>query len=106
MKKFTLFLLVFALAGTVVFAGGDQEKSGSKADKAKVIGYYMDAADDYYKAGYQVFNALAEEEGWEVIDIVGQGTAPEQITAVENFITQKVDALIVVQNSPRPLLSV
>jgi ABC-type sugar transport system substrate-binding protein len=100
MKKFTLLLLVFALAGTVAFAGGEGE-AGSKAAGEKVIGYYMDAADDYYKAGYQVFNALAEEDGWKVIDIVGQGTAPEQITAVENFITQKVDALIVVQNSPQ-----
>jgi ABC-type sugar transport system substrate-binding protein len=32
--------------------------------------------------------------------VVGQGTAPEQIAAVENFITQGVDALVVVQNSP------
>lgn len=34
-------------------------------------------------------------------DIVGQGTAPDQLQAVENFITQKVDALVVVQNSPK-----
>ena len=67
----------------------------------KVIGYYMDASDDYYKAGFQVFKTLATREGWKVIDIVGQGTAPEQLQAVENFITQKVDALVVVQNSPK-----
>ena len=61
----------------------------------------MDASDDYYKAGFQVFKALATKAGWEVLDVVGQGTAPEQISAVENFITQKVDALVVVQNSPQ-----
>ncbi len=66
----------------------------------KVIGYYKDAADDYYKAGFEVFKALAEEKGWKVIDVVGGGTAPEQITAIENFITQKVDAIVCVQNSP------
>ena len=67
----------------------------------KVIGYYMDASDDYYKAGFQVFKTLAGREGWKVLDVVGQGTAPEQLAAVENFITQKVDALVVVQNSPK-----
>jgi ABC-type sugar transport system substrate-binding protein len=67
----------------------------------KTIGYYMDASDDYYKAGFQVFKTLAGREGWKVIDVVGQGTAPEQLAAVENFITQKVDALVVVQNSPK-----
>src|ERR1700740_1493367 len=67
------------------------------AGKGKVIGYYMDASDDYYKAGFQVFKALATNAGWQVLDVVGQGTAPEQVSAVENFITQKVDALVVVQ---------
>jgi len=82
-------LACFALLGTMGFAAG----------KAKVIGYYMDNADDYYKAGFQVFKALAEKEGWQVLDITGQGTAPEQVTAVENFITQKVDALVVIEHS-------
>jgi ABC-type sugar transport system substrate-binding protein len=70
------------------------------AAQAKVIGYYKDAADDYYKAGYEVFKALADEKGWTVIDKVGGGTAPEQIAAIEDFITQKVDAIVCVQNSP------
>jgi ABC-type sugar transport system substrate-binding protein len=70
------------------------------ADK-KVIGYYMDASDDFYKAGFNVFKVLAGREGWEVRDVVGQGTAPDQLNACQNFITQKVDALVVVQNSPQ-----
>jgi ABC-type sugar transport system substrate-binding protein len=91
MKRLVLVLACFALLGTMGFAAG----------KTKVIGYYMDAADDYYKAGFQVFKTLATREGWKVLDVVGQGTAPEQITAVENFLTQGVDALVVVQNSPQ-----
>jgi len=91
MKRIGLVLLCLALLATMGFAAG----------KAKVIGYYMDAADDYYKAGFQVFKALATREGWQVLDVVGQGTAPEQVAAVENFITQGVDALVVVQNSPQ-----
>lgn len=97
MKKLIVLMMVFALAGAMVFAGGAQEGAAEK----KVIGYYMDAADDYYKAGFQVFEALAEKEGWEVLDVVGQGTAAEQLSNVENFLTQGVDALVVVQNSPQ-----
>jgi len=71
------------------------------AAEPKLIGYYKDAADDYYKAGYEVFAALAQGEGWEIIDVVGQGTAPEQIAAIENFIVTGVDAIVCVQNSPQ-----
>ena len=98
MRKLTLKLMALAAIGSIAAAVGAQALA---ADKPKVIGYYMDASDDFYKAGFQVFKTLAGREGWTVIDIVGQGTAPEQIAAVENFITQGVDALLVVQNSPQ-----
>lgn len=93
MKRTALKLMTAVALGTMAFA------TGALAED-KVIGYYMDASDDFYKAGYEVFKTLAEREGWTVLDVVGQGTAPEQISAVENFITQGVDALLVVQNSP------
>jgi len=91
MKK--VFVLLLASLMVVAFAA-----SGFAA--AKVIGYYMDAADDYYKAGFEVFSELAKREGWVLRDVVGQGTAPEQIATIENFITQGVDAIVCVQNSP------
>ena len=97
MKRLVLLLAGFAFLGAISFPGGNTKAA---AEGKKVIGYYMDASDDYYKAGFQVFKALANKAGWEVLDVVGQGTAPEQVSAVENFITQKVDALVVVQNSP------
>ncbi len=93
MKRFALALMATIALGSLPLAAGAQAES-------KVIGYYMDASDDFYKAGFEVFKTLAEREGWTVLDVVGQGTAPEQIAAVENFITQGVDALLVVQNSP------
>jgi ABC-type sugar transport system substrate-binding protein len=91
MKKLATLVMVLALLAAAGFAQGKQ----------KVIGYYMDNSDDFYKAGYQVFATLAEREGWKVLDVVGQGTAPDQLAAVENFITQRVDAMVVVQNSPQ-----
>src|ERR1700675_4833776 len=99
MKRLRLMLICFAFLGAMSFPGGNAQAAAG--GKAKVIGYYMDNSDDYYKAGFQVFKALANNAGWQVLDVVGQGTAPEQIAAVENFITQKVDAIVVVQNSPQ-----
>jgi ABC-type sugar transport system substrate-binding protein len=93
MKRRLLSIVTAAALGAMAFATGAQAEG-------KVIGYYMDASDDFYKAGFEVFKTLADKEGWTVLDVVGQGTAPEQIAAVENFITQGVDALLVVQNSP------
>ena len=98
MKRLALKLMALAALGSLAFATGGQALAAE--GKAKVIGYYMDASDDFYKAGFEVFKTLAGREGWTVLDVVGQGTAPEQIAAVENFITQGVDALLVVQNSP------
>jgi len=89
MNKLAKMTMLLAMCATMGFA------------QQKVVGYYMDNSDDFYKAGFQVFKTLAAREGWKVIDIVGQGTAPEQLAAVENFITQKVNALVVVQNSPQ-----
>ena len=98
MKRLTLKLMAVAALGALAFAVGGPASAAE--GKTKVIGYYMDNSDDFYKAGFEVFKTLAQREGWTVLDVVGQGTAPEQISAVENFITQGVDALLVVQNSP------
>jgi len=95
MKRALLLFLLFAVVFLPQVMGG-----GQKAAATKTIGYYKDAADDYYKAGYEVFEELAKREGWRIHDVVGQGTAPEQIAAIENFITGKVDAIVIVQNSP------
>ena len=94
-----------AEASTEASAEASTEASEPAASgEAKTIGYYKDAADDYYKAGYEVFleclKADPETADWEVIDKVGQGTAQEQLAAVEDFITAGVDAIVVVQNSP------
>src|SRR5664280_3815728 len=81
----------FALGSLAIAVGGP---ASAAQGKPKVIGYYMDNSDDFYKAGFEVFKTLAQREGWTVQDVVGQGTAPEQLAAVENFITQHVDCLL------------
>ncbi len=66
MKKLALGLMAAVALGALPFATGAQAAG-------KTIGYYMDASDDFYKAGFEVFKTLAEREGWTVLDVVGQG---------------------------------
>ncbi len=69
------------------------------AAETMTVGYFKAAADDYYKAGWDVFNALATQEGWEVLEIMGDGTDAKMLSSIENFINQKVDAIVCVQTT-------
>lgn len=75
-----------------------EEKKAEPAAKKKV-GYFKAAADDYYKAGWDVFKALADEQGWDVQEIMGDGSDAKMLAAVEDFITQKKDAIVLVQTT-------
>ncbi len=66
------------------------------------IGMYADGADSYYQAIHDVLQACADEDptcDWTVNYKVGQNTAAEQLQAVEDFITAKYDAIVVIQNN-------
>jgi len=66
------------------------------------IGFYADAADSYYQIMKDAMIGCAdldEQCDWTVDYQVGQSTATEQITAVENFITAGYDVIVVIQNS-------
>jgi len=71
--------------------------------EAKTIGFYADAADSYYSLMNDVLvsaSAADPDTDWTVDYRVGQSTAEEQLTAVENFITAGYDAIVVIQNNP------
>ncbi len=66
------------------------------------IGLYADAAGSYYDLLYEAMDGCAKldpECDWTIDYQLGQGTATEQITAVENFITAGYDVICVIQNS-------
>ncbi len=67
------------------------------------IGMYADGADSYYQVLHDTLQACADADpdcSWKVDYKVGQNTAAEQIQAVEDFITAKYDAIVIIQNSP------
>jgi len=77
-----------------------EEPAGEKSVLS--IGFYADAADSYYQIMEQAMDGLAKADPdceWTIDYQVGQSTATEQITAVENFITSGYDAIVVIQNS-------
>ena len=71
-RRLALKLMATIALGSMAVAVGGQALAAQ--GKPKVIGYYMDASDDFYKAGFEVFKTLAQREGWTVQDVVGQGT--------------------------------
>jgi ABC-type sugar transport system substrate-binding protein len=75
--------------------------AGAKTTTLK-IGMYADGADSYYQVLHDTMQACADADPsckWTIDYKVGQNTAAEQLQAVENFITAKYDAIVVIQNS-------
>jgi ABC-type sugar transport system substrate-binding protein len=78
------------------------EPAASDAE-TKTIGVYADANGVYYDQLTNVFTACGAQDpdcNWEVDYKLGQGTAEDQVSAVENFITAGYDAMIIIQNNP------
>lgn len=80
----------------------DASASSSGEVTTLSIGMYADGADSYYQVLHDTLQAAADADPstkWTVDYKVGQNTAAEQIQAVEDFITAKYDAIVVIQNS-------
>src|SRR5665647_1082545 len=95
----TLVLVMTTLGACGASTTTTTTAAGTTAGAKKQIGYFKAAADDYYKAGWDVFKALADKEGWDVQEVVGDGTDAKMLSAVEDFISQKKDAIVCVQTT-------
>lgn len=79
-----------------------EEETTGEAISVLEIGFYADAADSYYQIVKDAMQGCADMDpdcDWTIDYQVGQSTATEQITAVENFITAGYDVIVVIQNS-------
>ncbi|GHU64610.1 hypothetical protein AGMMS49983_10690 [Clostridia bacterium] len=69
----------------------------------KMIGFYADAPGSYYDLEEETLEKLAAQDpevDWEIVYKTGQGSADEQLKAVEDFISAGYDAMVIVQNNP------
>lgn len=95
MRKIFIVITVCLLILAPISISQAKEASG----EPRLIGFYKDSIDDYYKEASTVFTYLAGENGWDVLEKTVQGSPDEQIRAIDDFITLGVDALVVIQSS-------
>ncbi len=99
-------LLLTAAAGcgsnsTNTTAGSTKESSpaaagstGSAEEKGKNIGFILAGSDIYYQKGYEVFEALAKDEGWTVTKTTSDYDPKKETNNVQDMVAKKVDAII------------
>lgn len=80
MKKYHLFLFLFALVSGVVSCSSDDDSAGSNEGKAKVAIKLTDAPGDYQHVYVEVEDVMikttaegSDEEGWESLENVNTG---------------------------------
>lgn len=103
MKKLLSVLLIMLLVISMIGCSSEEatsEKSeGGAAEDAQkeiTIGYsFQGLSDEYIVFLKEAVDAKAEELGVNILVADGQMSAEKQISQVENFIAQKVDAIVI-----------
>ncbi|MGE4465229.1 substrate-binding domain-containing protein [Sphaerochaeta sp.] len=93
MKKIIVLLMVFGLLGSLLFAAGQAEA----ADDGKItIGMTVPGLQfPFFVTMMDEAKAYADELGVELITHDSQNQSSVQMSAVENFIAQKVDGILI-----------
>jgi ABC-type sugar transport system substrate-binding protein len=91
MKKTRVGLIGLIALAIMVALGGCSKKN----DKIKVGFTVIDLTNPYFTTLIKGINDRADEYGIELVVHDGKGDAASQVTAVENFITQDVDIIVV-----------
>jgi ABC-type sugar transport system substrate-binding protein len=104
-KKVSVIMasVLVCAAALFVSCSKPREGGGGGGSPKKTIGWYADAADSYYQQNVETCIKAAEADpecNWTVDFKIGQGTAEDQLKAVEDFITAGYDAIVVIQNNP------
>jgi inositol transport system substrate-binding protein len=102
MKKIKALVVVTLLTFVLTACGGNNNDPNAanngigNAKKTLKVGVsYSNLQNEFFIATQNAIRDKAKELGVKLIETDGQGKAENQITQVENFITQKVDAIIV-----------
>jgi len=96
MKKVLLALIVVAVLVTFaapVFAGGDEEEG-------KTIGVVIPYEIGWFTAFHEGFQKIADRNGYEVVFAYNEYNPQKETEAIQNLITQGVDAINVTSVTP------
>lgn len=88
----TFVVILFALS-TVFTAGQAEAPKGADDLSSKTIGLVNAGPDDYYYRLFDVYEALANEQGWKVIMLNSENSPEREMANVQDLIVRGVDAI-------------
>jgi len=112
MKKLAKLMALVLVVGLILMAcsspvPGTQGTANNNEGGGLTIGAtFMDMSNPYFVQFAAGFEAQAAAEGHTAIVVDGAGDASRQVTAIENFIAQGVDAIVVGPIDPNAVVDV
>ena len=97
MKTLIRLILTLSVVAISVGCNKDDKASTSTAPASLTIGVAFETLQtEYWVAGYEAIKAEAAKRGYKVVEAVADGDANRQFEQVRNFVTRKVDGIILV----------
>ena len=97
MKMLIRLLLAMSLSVGLVGCKKDGPASSATATSVLTLGVAFETLQtEYWVAGYEAIKAEAAKRGFQVVEAVADGDANRQFEQVRNFVTRKVDGIILV----------
>jgi inositol transport system substrate-binding protein len=104
MKRF-LCLANLALFAALLPGCGKQEPSEPAGERPLTIGVAFETLQtEFWVAGYDAIKAACAKRGYKVLEAVADGDANRQLQQVRNFITRRVDGIIMVPKDGKTCL--
>src|SRR5688572_10976949 len=95
-RLYRLFSALLILTGCPLLDGCSRQEGGSE-EKPLTVGIAFETLQtEYWIAGFDAIKAEARARGAKVLEAVADGDANRQLEQVRNFITRKVDGIILV----------
>jgi ribose transport system substrate-binding protein len=106
-KKAGVLLSTFGLAFAVGLAGcATESNSQDNTDAQKTVGLVLfDSTDEFNQSTGKGVTEAADAAGWKVVKIEAAGSVDKVNTAIQNFVSQKVDGIITTVVSSESLAS-
>ena len=93
----SVLCILIALAFTACDKPADKTATGPAADKPLTIGVAFETLQtEYWVAGYEAIKSECAKRGFKIVEAVADNDANRQFEQVKNFITRRVDGIILV----------
>ncbi|MFW5747353.1 MAG: sugar ABC transporter substrate-binding protein, partial [bacterium] len=105
-KLIIILVLVLAAGGFIFAAPQEEEEEGGitigVVFRTMTSAYWFNDRQYqcFYRAESRLWNELAEEKGFNLVEIQGDTYAPQGLSAVDQLITDEVDAIYLCFNDP------